>query len=112
MQIPTGNSEDWFLLFQLVWRLSEFAFLVRQLRLAHFLFLGGKNMDIEKIQYLGYEIVLIYQPFYDDSTPKSRQYRVIVKKENIEFINRYGLTRGSALAYSKNWINRKENINC
>ena len=72
---------------------------------------GGKNMDNEKIQYLGYEIVLIYQPFYDDSTPKSRQYRVIVKKENIEFINRYGLTRGSALAYSKKWINKKENMN-
>lgn len=29
MQISTGNSEDCFLLFQLVWRLSEFAFLVR-----------------------------------------------------------------------------------
>ena len=31
-------------------------------------------MDIEKIIYLGYEIELIYQPFYDDSTPKSKQY--------------------------------------
>lgn len=39
-------------------------------------------MDIEKIQYLGYEIVLIYQPFFDDATPKSRQYRVIARKEN------------------------------
>ena len=68
-------------------------------------------MDIEKMQYLGYEIVLIYQPFYDDATPKSRQYRVIVKKEDIEFINRYGLTRNSALAYSKEWINKKENKN-
>ncbi len=66
-------------------------------------------MDIEKLQYLGYEIVLIYQPFYDDATSKSRQYRVIVRKENIEFINRYGLTRSSALAYSKKWINKKEN---
>lgn len=84
---------------------------MRRLRLAHFLFLGDKNMDIEKKQYLGYEIVLIYQPFYDDSTPKSRQYRVIVKKENTEFINRYGLTRSSALAYSKKWIDKKENIN-
>ena len=29
MQISTGDSVDLFLLFQLVWRLSEFAFLVR-----------------------------------------------------------------------------------
>lgn len=54
-----------------------------------------------KIQYLGYEIELIYQPFYDDSTPKSKQYKLIIKKDNIEFMNPYGLTRGSALAYSK-----------
>ena len=67
-------------------------------------------MDIEKIQFLGYEIELIYQPFYDDSTPKSKQYRLIVKKNNIEFINRYGLTRSNALNYSKKWINKKENI--
>ena len=67
-------------------------------------------MNIEKIQYFGYEIELIYQPFYDDSTPKSKQYKLIVKKDNIEFINRYRLTRGSALTYSKKWINKKENI--
>jgi len=38
MQIPTGRGKIiyWFLLFQLVWRLSEFAFFVRWLRLAHF----------------------------------------------------------------------------
>ena len=34
MQIPTGNSEDRFLLFRLVWRLSEFAFLVRSTSVA------------------------------------------------------------------------------
>ena len=67
-------------------------------------------MKIENLNYRGYEIKLIYQPFFDDSTAKSKQYNVIVKKGDIEFINRYGLTRGSAIAYSKEWINNKERI--
>ena len=46
MQIPTGNSEDCLLLFQLVWRLSEFEFLVRFTSVAalFILYYGEKNM--------------------------------------------------------------------
>ena len=60
-------------------------------------------MDFEKIIYLGYEIELIYQPFYDDSTPKSKQYKLIIKKQGHELINRYGFTRSGAIAFYKRW---------
>ena len=59
---------------------------------------------MEKCNYEGYEIELIYQPFYDDSTPKSKQYRLIIKKQGNELINRYGLTRSGAIAFYKKWI--------
>ena len=61
-------------------------------------------MYMEKCNYEGYEIELIYQPFYDDSTPKSKQYRLIIKKQGNELINRYGLTRSGAIAFYKKWI--------
>lgn len=61
-------------------------------------------MDVEKIIHLGYEIELIYQPFYDDSMPKSKQYRLIIKKQGHELINRYGFTRSGAIAFYKRWV--------
>lgn len=61
-------------------------------------------MDVEKIVYLGYEIELIYQPFFDDSKPKSKQYKVIIKKNGNDLINRYGFTRSGAIAFYKKWI--------
>ena len=63
-------------------------------------------MRNERINYLGYEIEIIYQPFYDDSTAKSKQYRVIIKKDEIEYINRYGSTRNGAVTFYKNWVNK------
>jgi hypothetical protein len=61
-------------------------------------------MDVERIIYLGYEIELIYQPFFDDSTPKSKQYKLIIKKQGRELINRYGFTRSGAITFYKRWI--------
>lgn len=66
-------------------------------------------MSSEKIIYLGYIIEIIYQPFFDDSTAKSKQYQLIIKKDGLELINRYGITRSSAIAFSKKWINKREN---
>ena len=56
-------------------------------------------MDVERIIYLGYEIELIYQPFFDDSTPKSKQYKLIIKMQGRELINRYRFTRSGAIAF-------------
>lgn len=61
-------------------------------------------MDVERIIYLGYEIELIYQPFFDDSTPKSKQYKLIIKMQGRELINRYGFTRSGAIAFYERWI--------
>jgi len=49
MQIPL--SMVWFssVLFKFVWRQSEFAFFMRQLRLAHFLIYGGKFYGNNKL---------------------------------------------------------------
>lgn len=55
-----------------------------------------------------YEMELIYQPFFDASTPESKQYTLIVKKVTDEYTNCYGQTLSSALAYQNKWI-KKEN---
>ncbi len=65
-------------------------------------------MNIEKFNYSGYDIKIIYQPFFDDSTAKSKQYQLIIRKDGREYINRYGLTRGSAIAYYQRWIDKKK----
>jgi len=62
-------------------------------------------MNVEKMSYLGYEIDLIYRPFWDESVQRSKQYRVVVKKDGKELLNRYGLTNSGAIAYAKQWIN-------
>ena len=67
-------------------------------------------MNIEKINYSGYDIEIIYQPFFDDSTAKSKQYQLIIRKDGVEYVNRYGLTRGSAIIYYHRWIDKKEKI--
>ena len=41
----------------------------------------GKYMNVEKINYSGYDIEIIYQPFFDDSTAKSKQYQLIIRKD-------------------------------
>ena len=64
-------------------------------------------MNVEEMNYLGYDIEIIYQPFFDDSTAKSKQYQLIIRKDGKELINRYGLTRGSAITYYQRWINKK-----
>ena len=64
-------------------------------------------MDVERIIFLGYEIELIYQPFFDDSTPKSKQYKLIIKKQGREFINRYEFTRSGAVSFYKKWIDKQ-----
>lgn len=61
-------------------------------------------MMIEKKNYLGFEIDLIYQPFFDNSTPRSRQYKLIIKKYGLEFVNKYGFTYSGAKTFYKRWI--------
>lgn len=63
-------------------------------------------MNIEKIEYLGFDVEIIYQPFFDDSTARSKQYKVIIKKDGVEQASRYGITYNNALVYYKNWINK------
>lgn len=63
-------------------------------------------MNIEKINYRGYDIEIIYQPFFDDSTAKSKQYKLIIKKQGNEYINRYGLTYSGAISFYKKWIDK------
>ena len=41
----------------------------------------GKYMNVEKINYSGYDIEIIYQSFFDDSTAKSKQYQLIIRKD-------------------------------
>lgn len=65
-------------------------------------------MNVEKFNYTGYDIEIIYQPFFDDSTAKSKQYQLIISKDGKEYINRYGLTRSYAITYYKQWIDKKQ----
>ena len=67
----------------------------------------GEFMNVEKINYSGYDIEIIYQPFFDDSTAKSKQYQLIIRKDGKEYVNRYGLTRSSAITYYKRWMDKK-----
>ena len=64
-------------------------------------------MDVEKNNYRGYDIELIYRPFYDDSTQKSKQYKLLIKKHGVECINKYGLTRSGAINFYKKWIDKQ-----
>lgn len=66
-------------------------------------------MNVEKFDHLGYDIEIIYQPFFDDSTAKSKQYKLIIRKDGVEYINRYGLTHGSAVAFYQRWTDKKTN---
>lgn len=43
-------------------------------------------MNIEEIEYLNYTVKIIYQPFFDDSTPRSKQYQLIIEKGGVELI--------------------------
>lgn len=70
----------------------------------------GKYMNVEKINYSGYDIEIIYQPFFDDSTAKSKQYQLIIRKDGKEHVNRYGLTRSSAITHYMRWIDKKTKI--
>ena len=65
-------------------------------------------MNIERINDSGYDIEIIYQPFFDDSTAKSKRYQLIIRKDGAEFINRYGLTRGCAISFYQRWIEKKK----
>ena len=63
-------------------------------------------MGIEKISSFGYDIEIIYQPFFDECKPKSQQYQLIIKKNNVEYVNRYGMTYNSAIACYKKWVSK------
>lgn len=67
-------------------------------------------MNKEVIYYEDYIAEIIYQPFFDDSTAKSKQYKLIIKKDNKEFINRYGFTKNGAITFFKKWVNNKRKI--
>ena len=45
-------------------------------------------METERFYHDKYTIELIYQPFFDDSTPKSRQYKIFIKKEGNILVER------------------------
>lgn len=64
-------------------------------------------MNVEIKEYLGYTIELTYRPFFDESKPKSQQYKVVIKKAEMALIDRYGLTRGAAIDYAKKWIDKQ-----
>ncbi len=64
-------------------------------------------MNIEKNNYRGYDIELVYQPFFDDSKPKSKQYQLIIKSQGVEYINQYGLTRSGAISFYKKWVDKQ-----
>lgn len=61
-------------------------------------------METERFYHDKYTIELIYQPFFDDSTPKSRQYKIFIRKEGIILVERYGFTHSGAIAFVKKWI--------
>ena len=61
-------------------------------------------METERFYHDKYTIELIYQPFFDDSTPKSRQYKIFIKKERNILVERYGFTHSAAIAFVKKWI--------
>ena len=56
-------------------------------------------MDKQIIERSGYTAEIIFQPFFDDSTQKSKQYKLIIKQDDKELINRYGFTRNGAVAF-------------
>lgn len=60
-------------------------------------------METERFYHDKYTIELIYQPFFDDSTPKIRQYKIFIKKEG-NILERYGFTHSGAIAFVKKWI--------
>lgn len=66
-------------------------------------------MNIEEIEYLNYTVKIIYQPFFDDSTPRSKQYQLIIEKGGVELTNRYGLTYNGAKTWFKRWIDKQYN---
>lgn len=68
-------------------------------------------MKTEIIEYEGYTAKIIYQPFFDDSTAKSQQYKLIIEKEGHVYIDRYGFTNSGAKTFFKRWVNKKLNKN-
>ena len=64
-------------------------------------------MNVEKISYLGYDVELIYQPFYDITASKSQQYKLIIKKQGKVCIDRYRFTRSGAISFYKNWVEKQ-----
>ena len=67
-------------------------------------------MDKQIIERSGYTAEIIFQPFFDDSTQKSKQYKLIIKQDDKELINRYGFTRNGAVAFFEKWLNKKNKI--
>lgn len=65
-------------------------------------------MKKEILHYKNYIAEVIFQPFYDDSTPMSKQYQLIIKKDNIALIKRYRFTRNGAITFFKTWVNKQE----
>lgn len=65
-------------------------------------------MKTEIIEYEGYTAKII---FFDDSTAKSQQYKLIIEKEGHVYIDRYGFTNSGAKTFFKRWVNKKLNKN-
>ncbi len=66
-------------------------------------------MNEKILIYKEYKVEIIYQPHFDDKTPKSKQYLLIISKDNREYIHRYGFTNSGANAFYKNWIDKHTN---
>lgn len=66
-------------------------------------------MKTETIEYEGYKATIIYQPFYDDSTPKSQQYKLTIEKDGRVYIDRYRFTNNGAKTFFIRWVNKKIN---
>lgn len=65
---------------------------------------------IEELKHInGYEITIEYNDGFDDYTPPSKRYQLIIKRKEKECINKYGLPLGGAKSYYKKWLT-KQNI--
>lgn len=62
---------------------------------------------IEKYEYKNYIAILEYQPFFDDSTPRSQQYNLKIEKDGKTFINRYRFTGSGAITFFHRWVDKK-----
>lgn len=64
-------------------------------------------MKKEVIEYKGYKGEIIYRPFFDDSTPLSKQYKLIISKEGKIYIDRYRFTGNGAKTFFHRWVDKK-----